>query len=264
MNENVIWKAYEGNGPLVTTAIHDGHLLRKEVADIMALSDADRLREEDPFTSHWTTIGDTRIIGLRSRFEIDLNRPREKAVYINPEDAWGLNVWKTKPSAEIIASSLVEYDAFYSEVKRIFSHLKEEFQHFVIFDLHTYNHRREGPNGPLADPELNPEVNIGTGTMDRERWAPLVDRFINDLQAYDFRGRSLDVRENIKFRGGQFSRWIHTTFPESACSLAIEFKKFFMDEWSGEPEQEMLDDIRTALQSTIPRVMEELSKLSAK
>ncbi|MEJ2193411.1 MAG: N-formylglutamate amidohydrolase [Ignavibacteriaceae bacterium] len=264
MNKHLIWKIYEENGPLVTTAIHDGHLLRKEVAQIIGLSDVERLREEDPFTSYWTTIGDTKIIGLQSRFEVDLNRPREKAVYINPEDAWGLHVWKTKPSPEIITASLAEYDAFYSEVKRIFSGLKQKFHQFVIFDLHTYNHRREGPNGPPADPKLNPEVNLGTGTMDRKRWAPLVDRFINEMRAYDFRGRSLDVRENIKFKGGQFSRWIHETFPESACSLAIEFKKFFMDEWSGEPEQDMLDDIRKALRSTIPGVREEVGKLSAK
>ena len=42
----------------------------------------------------------------------------------------------------------------------------------VVFDLHTYNHRRNGPDGPPADPAGNPQVNIGTGTMNRDRWAP--------------------------------------------------------------------------------------------
>ena len=72
----------------------------------MALSEEERLREEDPFTSHLTTIAETRLIVLHSRFEVDIHRSREKAVYIEPEDAWGLQVWKCKPSAEVIERSL--------------------------------------------------------------------------------------------------------------------------------------------------------------
>lgn len=226
MKKHVIWETHIGKGPLVAAAVHDGHKLRKEVADIMMLDDKSMLKEEDPFTRDWTIVGNTQIIGLNSRFQVDLNRPREKAVYINPEDAWGLNVWKSKPSQEIVSRSLAEYDAFYSEVHKIFKNLEKQFGKFVVYDLHTYGHRREGPDGPPADPEKNPEVNIGTGTMDRERWAPLVDRFISDLSKYKYGSRYLDVRENIKFKGGQFSRWIHEKFPESVCSIAVEFKKF--------------------------------------
>jgi hypothetical protein len=47
----------------------------------------------------------------------------------------------------------------------------------VVFDLHTYNHRREGPDTPPAEEVGNPEVNLGTGTMDRRKWAPIIDRF---------------------------------------------------------------------------------------
>ena len=84
-----------------------------------------------------------------------------------------------------------------------------------------------------------------------------------DLSAYNFGNRSLDVRENVRFRGGQFSRWIHENFPDSGCSLAIEFKKFFMDEWSGEPDHRQLNEILLALKSTVPGVLEELEKLRA-
>ena len=83
----------------------------------MALSEAGRLREEDPFTAQWTGVAETQITALRSRFEVDLNRPRETAVYLKPEDAWGLEVWKTGPSPEIVARSMAEYNAFYSEVR---------------------------------------------------------------------------------------------------------------------------------------------------
>ncbi|MBU1101536.1 MAG: N-formylglutamate amidohydrolase [Bacteroidetes bacterium] len=261
MEKNKFWEVIKRDGPLVATAIHDGHDLREEIKSIIALSDSDQLREEDPFTSNWTTVGNTQINVNRSRFEVDLNRPREKAVYIAPEDAWGLRVWKSELSQEIIDRSLEEYDSFYSEVHKIFEEIKNQYGKFVVFDLHTYCYLREGPDGKPADPKKNPEVNIGTGTMNREYWAPLVDRFINDLRNYNFKGRKLDVRENVKFKGGQFARWTHETFPDSACSLSIEFKKFFMDEWTGKPDNQMLDEISLALQSTIPGVLEELKKL---
>jgi hypothetical protein len=263
MEQAVIWELRRGHSPLVATAIHNGHAVREEVAELMALNEAERLQEEDPFTGQWTGIADTRIIGLRSRFEVDLNRPREKAVYLEPEDAWGLQIWQEKPPEDVVTRSLSQYDAFYAEIQRLFLELQRNFGRFVVFDLHTYNHRRQGPRGPAADPELNPEVNVGTGSLDRERWAPVVDRFIADLRAFDFLGRHLDVRENIKFRGGNFPRWTHENFPDSACVLAIEFKKFFMDEWTGklDPAQRQFEAIPRALQSTIPGVLEELRKL---
>ena len=265
MEQTVIWELHRGNSPLVGAAIHDGHALRDEVAEIMALNELERLREEDPFTAQWSQIAETRIIGLHSRFEVDLNRPRQKAIYLEPEDAWGLQVWKSKPPQELVMQSQLQYDAFYAAIHRLFSELRRDFGHFVVFDLHTYNHRREGPRGPAADPALNPEVNIGTGSLDRKRWAPIVDRFMVDFRAFDFLGRHLDVRENVRFQGGHFSRWTHENFPDSACVLAIEFKKFFMDEWTGEldPAQLQFNAISRALQSTIPGVLEELKNCDA-
>jgi N-formylglutamate amidohydrolase len=255
------WILKKGNSPLVAAAIHNGHAVRPEVAPLFALNEMERLYEEDPFTGQWVTVADTQIVVHFSRFEVDVNRPRDKAVYLKPEDAWGLQVWQTEPPADMVARSLAQYDAFYADVQQALTDLADRFGRFVVFDLHTYNHRRAGPDGPPADPAQNPEVNIGTGTMERERWALLVERFMADLRSFDFLGRQLDVRENVKFRGGQFSRWIHQTFPETGCALAIEFKKFFMDEWSGEPDELQLETIRQALQSTIPGVLETLEQL---
>ncbi len=257
------WKITTGDSPLVAAAIHDGHEVREEVAEILALTSAERLREEDPFTGRWTAVAATRIIGRRSRFEVDLNRPRQKAVYIEPEDAWGLHVWREKPSPELIERSLAVYDAFYASVRSVLTDLVKRFGCFVVFDLHSYNHRRGSVSAPPADAAGNPEVNIGTGTMVNTRWRPLINRFIDDLRNYDFLGRRLDVRENIKFKGGEFSRWIHESFPDSGCSLAIEFKKFFMDEWSGQPDHIQVENIKQALQHTIPGVLGELQKFHA-
>jgi hypothetical protein len=246
---------------LVAAAIHTGHEIREEVAENLVLSESDRLREEDPFTGNLTNVAQNRLIVIRSRFEIDLNRPREKAFYMGPEDAWGLHIWKQQPPRELIERSLQEYDGFYAGVKQFFADLERRFGQFVVFDLHSYNHLRDGPDQPSADPELNPEVNVGTGTMDRERWASIVDRFMTDLRTFDFLGHHLDVWENVKFMGGQFPRWIHKNFPKAGCAIAIEFKKFFMNEWTGEIYHERFDAIKDALQSTVPGVLEELTNL---
>ena len=261
MKNSIIWDLHTGNEPLVATAIHNGHAVRPEIARLLALSEQDRLREEDPYTGDWTVVAETRVIGLRSRFEVDLNRPPERAVYQTPEDAWGINVWKSPLPVEVASRSLAQHTAFFSEMRRLFASMSRRFGKFVVFDLHSYNHRRQGPNLPPADLEQNPEVNIGTFTMNRQQWAPVVDRFVTDLQDFDFLGRHLDVRENIKFGGGYLAAWAHLNFPNSACVLAIEFKKFFMDEWTGQVDFQQLNMIRRSLEATKAGVLEELEKL---
>ncbi|TVP48388.1 MAG: N-formylglutamate amidohydrolase [Gemmatimonadales bacterium] len=239
--------------PVAAAAVHDGHALRPDVGSAVALDDAARLREEDPFTARWTEVVDTRLIGLRSRFEMDLNRPRDKAVYRRPEDAWGLEVWRESPlSDDLVQASLEQYDAFYSAAHEALSRLKERWGRFVVLDLHSYNHRRGGPDAPPADPAENPEVNIGTGTMDRDRWAPVVERLMTELRGPDPTGHLLDVRENVKFQGGQFPRWVHENFPESGCAIAVEFRKSFMDEWSGEPDAGRVEAIGQLLAGAVP------------
>ena len=257
-----LWHIDQGDGPLVAIAVHDGHDLRDEVASLHSLNEAERLQEEDPHTGPWTRMARTRVIARFSRFQVDLNRPRDRAVYRRPEDAWGLTLWKQEPPADLITRSLQEYDEFYDELRRILGELKERHRRFIVYDLHSYNHRRDGPDAPAADPAGNPEVNIGTGTMDRQRWASVVDRFIADLRDFDFLGRHLDVRENVKFQGGYVSRWIHDNFSDSACVLAIEFKKFFMDEWSGELDQRANEAIQRALAATVPGVLKSLGDLT--
>ncbi len=251
----------EGDTPLVAAAVHDGHVVRPELTAHFALGDLERLREEDPFTGAWTEVASTRIIGRRSRFEVDLNRPPEKAVYLKPEDAWGLQVWKGDLPDDIARRSRVQYDDFYTRMHELFSRMTERFGRFIVYDLHTYNHRRDGATADPADPAGNPEVNIGTGTLDRARWGAIAERFVADLSGGDFLGRHLDVRENVKFQGGHFSRWAHENFPDSACVLAIEFKKFFMDEWTGEPDRAQVAAIRQALAATVPGALEELKRL---
>ena len=256
-----IWQRTLGEGPIAAVAVHHGHELRPEVRDLMALSDADRLREEDPFTGEWTRIVPTNLVVTRSRFEVDLNRPRDKAVYRSPEDAWGLKVWKTEPDQDIIDRSLAEYDAFYEHLKEVLVALERQHGNFVLFDIHSYNHRRQGPDAPPAASDGNPQINLGTGSLNRERWAPVVDAFVDSLSTQKLPDGTLDVRENVKFQGGHLSRWVHETFPLSGCVLAIEVKKFFMDEWTGESDRAAIEAIKNALEATVEPVLEALKKV---
>lgn len=248
--DTVYYTIKQGDSPLVAAAIHSGHEVRHNISNLFALAAAERLREEDPFTDEWVTVADNQIIGHNSRFEMDLNRPRHKAIYRKPEDAWGLNVWKEELAEEFVEESLARYDQFYADVKRTLTDIQEQHGCFIVYDLHTYNHKRDGAEGPAADSESNPEVNIGTGNMNRKKWAPVVDAFMGSLRSYNYMGRQLDVRENVKFQGGHFMRWIHENFPDSACVLSIEFKKFFMNEWTGTPDRKQVQEIRKALEQT--------------
>ncbi len=248
--------------PVIATAIHDGHQLSEEALKLMALSSEDRLREEDPFTGAWTGVVENSLIVKTSRFEVDLNRARDKAVYLTPDDAWGLNVWESKPGEKFVRSSLQTYDLFYKNIHDVLSEFESKFGKFVVFDVHSYNHRRNGPDAQPAAGKDNPEVNIGTGTMlDRSRWKGVINNFIDDLSSFNYFGRKLDVRENIKFRGGHFPEFVHEKFPDAACVLSIEFKKIFMNEWTGEPDKEKIQTIFQALQSAVPGVLEELNKI---
>lgn len=107
-----------GPGQLVATAIHAGHDLRETLRRHTALDDDERRREEDPFTDQ--LLGDlgVRIDVRQSRFEVDLNRPREKAVYEHPDDAWGLTVWKRELRADEVERSRRLHDEFYAELAR--------------------------------------------------------------------------------------------------------------------------------------------------
>lgn len=252
------WEMRSGKSPLVAAAIHDGHAVRPGLRAKLALDDQARLREEDPWTSRWLTLSDSWIRVDRSRFECDLNRPPDSCLYMSASDAWGLELWRTAPDEGDWAASHRVHEAFYRQVHDLLTELLARFGTFVVYDLHSYNHRRRGPDAPAAPPEEAPEINVGTGSLDTQRWGLVADTFVRALRAYDFRGRRLDVRKNVRFRGGYFPRWIHSRFGDRGCALAIEVKKTFMDEWSGRLDEATSRELGRALQTTVPPVLRAL------
>lgn len=71
---------HRGASPVLGTAIHTGHEVNHDPEDHMALAEDDRLREEDPFTEFTIRDLPNRIAFHRSRFAVDLNRARDKAI----------------------------------------------------------------------------------------------------------------------------------------------------------------------------------------
>lgn len=240
-----------GDGPVVATAIHDGHLIRPVLNAYINLSAKQRLREEDPYTGQLAALFPSHLIAHHSRFEVDLNRPRKKAVYQRPEDAWGLHVWRESLPQEEVETSLRRYDDFYEQIEAYLEKIIARHGYVVVYDLHSYNHRRGGPQSKPADPAENPEVNLGLAGMRLDQWRPVVDAFTSAYKNSYPTEATPDVRENVKFEGGYFMQWIHQRFGSKACVIAVEFKKTFMDEWTNEVNQEQLDFIGQALKATV-------------
>ena len=241
--------------PVVMTALHAGHDVRPEVAAYLRVDEATRRREEDPYTDRVTRAGGARVVVHRSRFEVDLNRPASHAIYRGT--TWGHEVWVTPPPAGVVERSLAIHADFYRTLGGLLDGLAAAGP-FVVLDVHSYNHRRRGPDQPPDDPRDNPEVNVGTAGVDHQ-WARLVDRFMADLRSERVAGHGLDVRANVRFQGGHLVHWIHDRYSSRGCALAIELRKSFMDEWTGALREAQLRQLTSAVGATVPGLVDELA-----
>ena len=245
------WIVRRGDDPIIATAIHDGHGLGPQASAAMALDQAGRLREEDPHTGQAILDIPTHVIALRSRFEADLNRGLDTAVYVDPSQSWGLHVWHTPPEGELLRGMQDYHRGFYRMMGELLDSVVARHGRFVLLDVHSYNHRRDGADAPPTPQEDAPDVNIGTFSMPRDRWAFLLDPLIQSMGEFDFNHRRLDVRENIAFQGkGELARFVHARYPETGCAIALEFKKFYMDEWTGIPYPDELAAMRAFITHT--------------
>lgn len=257
----LIYTIHKEQTPIIAAAIHDGHSLAPALADYMLLQEHERFREEDPYTAELADLPVSRIAVATSRFQTDLNRRRELAVYRRPEDAWGLEVWRPAFPETMVEQLLAEYDRFYADVSRLLEWTIAAFGKFVVLDIHSYNHRREYPQAMAANSE-NPEINVGTA-HNHSHWKTFGQCFIRFLSHHRILGNFPDVRENIKFGGGGFSEWINRNFGEYGSVLSLEFKKTFMDEWTGRVNLRHLQDIKAALNGCIPFLLDLLDSRNA-
>jgi N-formylglutamate amidohydrolase len=218
--------------PVLALAIHNGHEMHPELLANCGISEADRLREEDPFTDVFTNAFANKIIVYTSRFTVDLNRNPDKAVYQTPEDCWGLPARINPISEELLAELKQSYNEWYSLLTYTVKRLLKKHPFLLILDLHSFNHRRKGADAE-PDPQLeNPDIILGRNNMPLSYY-PFVECLRSQLDKKEIDSHTLDCRIDVKFTGGYVSRWLHHSFPNQVLCPAVEFKKIFMDEWSG-------------------------------
>lgn len=255
------WDLCVADGPVIATAIHDGHALRPSLRARVALDDEARRREEDPLTSLLTQVGDTRLRVRQSRFEIDLNRPRAEAVYSGPEACWGLDVWITPLDDAEREASLALHDRFYDTIGELIDRTVARWGSALLIDIHSYNHRRDGPDAAPAAQDENPDIELGITTLDPARWGDTAQRFTNVLRQHPVRGALPDVRCNVRFpTGGHFPEWIYAHWGNRVCTISPEYKKIFMDEWTGQADIAALYALRDGLAHAVDAVRPEFLK----
>lgn len=242
------WDFLCQSGQVLTTAIHAGHTIRPEILPWLEIDPADRLREEDPMTDYFLGVGDSTVRGNRSRFEFDLNRPREKAISTDPKDQWGLNVWNDALPDEQIEKSKRLHDEFYEMIRTHCDAMIDKFGRILVFDIHSYNHRRDGAEAAPAPGKENPDIDLGATTMNHDVYGDLLARFGEELRSVSVCGQTPHVAVNKRWiDGGNFPEWLHSLYGDAACVITLEYKKSFMDEWTGQVNVLALQHLREGL-----------------
>ena len=159
----------------------------------------------------------------------------------------------TRVPPALVDQSLAIHDAFYADLGRHLDQLAARGP-FVVFDVHSYNHRRESKDAPPSPQAGHPDLNVGTRWVE-PRWRPVLDAVETEFRDVEIAGHRLDVRENVVFQGGYLPRWIAEQYPDTGCAIALEFKKTFMDEWNGAADVEHLRTLGRALHAAETSVL---------
>ena len=213
-------------------------------------------------TDYFLTAADNLARANRSRFECDLNRPRERCISNDPEDTWGLKIWREDLPEEQMENSRRLHDSFYAEIEALCERLIASHGRILVLDLHSFNHMREGPEGEPAPQESNPDIDLGVTELNPDIYGGLLERFTRALRAEELRGRTPDVRHNKRFPdGGNFPEWVYARFGDAACTITVEYKKVFMDEWGAEADILALQHLRFGVLRAVEVAREELEGL---
>lgn len=227
--------------PYVCGAVHDGHQFRKELWGNCIHTEYERWFEEDPATKEMINSHPIVIAGMDSRFEYDLNREPERAIY---EDAWGKKLWHNPLSEEMREKSLQKHENFYKIIYALISKIEEKFGVCVVYDMHSYNWKR-------WDREV-PTWNLGTANVDNKR-------FKNDIESWRVVLENTPLPNGIKstskindtFQGnGYFLKFITQNF-KNTLVLATEIAKVYCNEL----EQIMYPEVINAVEKHLKVVL---------
>ncbi|GAA4278765.1 N-formylglutamate amidohydrolase [Aquimarina mytili] len=218
-------------------AVHDGHQFRKELWSNCLHSEYDRWYEEDPATRQMIQDHPIVIAGCDSRFEYDLNRAPENAIY---EDAWGKQLWKKPLSDDFKNRSLKKHHNFYKVVHALVSKIESKYGSAIVYDMHSYNWRRWNREVPV--------INLGTTNIDNSKYDVFAQSWCETLSKIELpNGINTTAGINNTFQGnGYFLKYITQNF-NNTLVLATEFSKIYCHEL----EYIMYPEVVTAIQNDL-------------
>lgn len=223
-------------------AVHDGHQFRKELWDNCLHTEYERWYEEDPFTKQMVQGMPMVIAGCDSRFEYDLNRAPDTAIY---EDAWGKQLWRSPLQQKYKEISLAKHSAFYEVVHALVKKMEALFGAAIVYDMHSYNWKRWDRPVPV--------VNLGTSNIDNVRFSAFAKAWASQLGAIKLPNDILTTTAiNDTFQGnGYFLKYITANFDETLV-LATEFSKIYCDEYEYIIYPEVVKAIEEQLKTLLP------------
>ncbi len=201
-------------------AVHDGHQFRKELWDNCLHTEYDRWYEEDPATKAMVQSHPIVIAGCDSRFEYDLNRTPDDAVFIT---AWGKQLWRNPLPEVMKQKSLNKHANFYKVVHALMSKLEEKFGVCIVYDMHSYNWKRWNREVPTW--------NLGTSNIDNNRFGDSIEAWRQSLSEMNLPNSIPSTSKiNDVFQGnGYFLKFITQNF-KNTLVLATEIAKVYGDE----------------------------------
>lgn len=223
--------------PYICGAVHDGHQFRKELWDNCLHTEYERWYEEDPETKNMVISHPILIAGCDSRFEYDLNRTPEDAVF---ETAWGKQLWKSALPESQKEDSLKKHANFYKVVHALVAQIESKFGAAIVYDMHSYNWKR-------WDREV-PTWNLGTSNVDNARYSKHIESWRQSLSEMQLPNAIQSTAAiNDTFQGnGYFLKFITKNF-ENTLVLATEIAKIYCDEY----EQIIYPEVVSAVEDNL-------------
>jgi hypothetical protein len=228
--------------PYICAAIHDGHQFRKELWDNCLHTEYDRWYEEDPETKNMIASHPIVIAGCDSRFEYDLNRAPEDAVFVT---AWGKQLWKTPLPEAQKHKSLAKHEAFYKVVHTLVKTIETKHKVAIVYDMHSYNWQR-------WDREV-PTWNLGTSNVDNERFGPDIEAWRRSLSEMQLPNdiKSTALINDTFFGNGYFLKYITSSF-KNTLVLATEIAKVYCNEYEQVNFPEVVNSVEKQLRERLP------------
>lgn len=240
----------EEYAPYICGAVHDGHQFRKSLWENCLHTEYERWYEEDPCTKEMVQAHPIVIAGCDSRFEYDLNRAPETAIYV---DAWGKQLWKNPLSPDETNNSLTKHANFYKVVYALVRKIEEKYGKVIVFDMHSFNWKR-------WDREV-PVWNLGTANIDNDRFGKLAESWSGKLGRMNLPNEIESISKiNDTFQGnGYFLKYITQNF-NNTLVLATEISKVYCDELSGTIYPEVVRSVEMQLKEIIPLQVKEFEQ----